>query len=276
MRLHLAVGTATEAINVLNDAKYPNILVSYAYKNVINKLDQEIESFIVDSGAFSAWNKGKVIDLEGYRDWALSQQDRPSKKFMAVNLDVIPGEKGRTSSQGERIAGIKQSLINADYLRDAGLPIMEVFHQDEPLSFLAELCDRLPVDGVLGISPRNDVSVKRKMEWQKVVLRYLIQRYGKSAFPRCHGLAVTSRQMLETFPYYSVDSSTWVSPAMYGSVVSEEGRLLKIKDNLLPIAPRNQQTGGLKTVLRMGVENLIILERSMTASWTARGISWKD
>lgn len=274
MRLHLALGTSPKWQSVINDIQVPNILVSFAYKGVIGMVPYKPQSYIVDSGAFSAWASGKSVDLKAYGDWALTQTEK-AERFVAVNLDVIPGEKGRTSTKAERLVGMRKSLENADYLRSLGLNIMEVYHQDEPLSFLGELCDRLPIDGVIGISPRNDVSVNKKIEWQNVVLRYLYQRYGKSAFPRCHGLAVTSKQMIESFPYYSVDSSTWVGAAMFGKFVNEDGKSGDTR-TLFKVSPRAGQTGAMQTAIRHTIENLFLMEQAITKVWTSRGIQWKD
>lgn len=275
MRLTFAMGMNPYQMALFNDIKPPNVLVSFAYSKVITEFKYKPEYFILDSGAFTAWNSGKSVDIDKYAEWAL-QNINAGTKLVAVNLDVIPGEAGRTSTRQERLDGMKQSLINADYLRSKNLEVMEVFHQDEPLSFLDTLLDRLPTGHILGLSPRNDVSVLKKDEWQQLVLRHLVNRYGKNKIPKTHGLAVTSMRLMKSFPYYSVDSSSWASAMRFGTFINEFGKSNKLE----AITPKNiGETYKKETVLvgmREAVENYIHIGDSITNLWKQRGVYWSD
>ena len=273
MHLYLAVSTTTDGRFVINDMRYDNILVSFAFAKAIQEYTYTPNRLMLDSGAFTAWTTGAEIDIAAYAEWALSMQERAGL-VRAVNLDVIPGEQGRTSTKQERINGMKQSLKNADWLRSQGLEVIEVFHQDEPKAFLLDLLSRLPVDGVLGISPRNDVSVMSKIKWQASVLKVMLAHAGSpAALPRTHGLAVTSRRMLEAFPYYSVDSSTWMSGFRYGRYVNERGGTSE-SDTMLPAAPKGAQPGPLNATTRRSITNLSHMAESVTTLWKMRGVSW--
>ncbi len=273
MHLFLAVSMTTHERRVINDTQYDNILVAFPYAKAMNELAYAPRRLLLDSGAFTAWTKGTEIDIAAYAEWALAMQDR-SPLVRAVNLDVIPGEEGRTSTKQERINGMKQSLKNADWLRSQGLEVIEVFHQDEPKAFLLDLLSRLPADGVLGISPRNDVPVASKIKWQQSVLRVMLAHAGSpQTLPRTHGLAVTSRRMLENFPYYSVDSSTWMSGFRYGSYVNERGGMSKT-NSILPTAPRAAQAGPLDATTRRSISNLTHMAESITTLWKSRGVAW--
>lgn len=275
MRLTFALGLNPYQVELFNEIQMDNVLVSFEYKSCLTKINYKPEYLVLDSGAFTAWNGGKSVDIVAYGDWVLDNRDA-AKRIVAVNLDVIPGEVGRTSTKPERTEGMKQSLANADYLRERGIDVMEVFHQDEPLIFLDTLLDRLPVGGILGISPRNDVNVNSKLEWQNVVLRHLYQRFGIAGMPKMHGLAVTSMRMLKGFPYYSVDSSTWASPMRYGSFVNEWGKMQPM-EAIMPARP-NQKIfrSGVLMGVRKSVEHYIHIGESMTTLWESRGIKWKD
>jgi hypothetical protein len=269
MRLYLAV-VLDHTIHVVNDMRYPHILASFAYYKVMDVFEYEPRNLILDSGAFTAWSVGKEVNLNDYADFA----DR-FPKAVVVNLDVIPGEKGRSSTPKERHEGMRQSIRNADFLRSRGLRVMEVFHQDEPLEFLDELCDRLPPGDILGISPRNDVHVGLRIEWQKSVLKHLLRRYKKpSKIPRCHGLAATSRSMLEAFPYFSADSSTWKTAPRYGSLRGPDQQMVKVQD-LLGRKITNTQRHHMQNMVRLAIEGAIQNERDMTELWKKRGIVWE-
>ena len=275
MRLTFALGSNPHSNILFNDMQPPNLLVSFAYKKTVNIFTYTPEYLILDSGAFTAWNSGKSVDIKAFGDW-VDEVKHKGKKTVAVNLDVIPGEVGRTSTKEERAQGMKDSIANANYLRNRGIEVMEVFHQDEPLVFLDELLDRLPINGILGISPRNDVNVSEKLEWQQVVLRHLYQRFGIKNLPKTHGLAVTSMRMMKQFPYYSVDSSTWSSAMRYGTMVNDEGKMRGMEE-IMPGRP-NQKVfaNGVNHALRKSLENYMHIERGITTLWKQRGVVWKD
>lgn len=274
MHLFLATATSPWGWRLVNDVEFPNVLVAFPYAKTFDYIDYQPQRVILDSGAFSAWNVGKSVDVKAYAEWVLAMRTR-FPNLRAVNLDVIPGEVGRTSTRAERAQGMRRSLANADYLRSQGIDVMEVFHQDEPKAFLDDLCDRLPIGGVLCVSPRNDVNVNLKLAWQNVVLRQLVARFGKTALPRTHGLAVTSRRMLQQFPYYSVDSSTWMSSFRYGTFVNEHGTMVGT-ERLLPQRPNVKQPAALDATTRRSIENLRQLAESITTLWARRGVQWTD
>jgi len=273
MRLTFALGLSHG--DMMNQIAPKNILVSYEYKNALAPVKWTPEYLIFDSGAFSAWSAGKKVDVVGYADWAVEA----SKNFphvVCVNMDVIPGQFGRTSTAAERKAGMALSLKNADYLRSRGLDVMEVFHQDEPREFLDLLISRQTEKGVLGISPRNDVQVGRKIEWQKTLTSYLFQTRGKN-FPRTHGLAVTSFDMLANFPYYSADSSTWSSPFRFGGYTNEMGKTSKVAKRYgVEKIAYSQSRESVRHLARQGIENQQRMGDAITTLWAKRGIVWED
>ena len=275
MRFTFAVNPNLYQLEMMADTKAQNVLVSYAYSKGAEEIKHYPEFLILDSGAFSAWTLGKPMDIVAFADWALSKQD-VAKKVVTVNLDVIPGEFGRSSTHTERIAGMKQSIENADYLRSRGLEIMEVFHQDEPLIFLDTLLDRLPYGQILGISPRNDMPVASKERWQSVILRHLVKRYGVKNLPKTHGLAVTAMRLMRGFPYYSVDSSTWAAPMRFGTFTNKWGKM-EPTENILPKrANISLASEGVRLAMRESVEAYIHIGKEMTTLWESRGVKWKD
>jgi hypothetical protein len=260
---------------LFNRIQYPYILSSFAYNKALPLLDYKPDEVTLDSGAFTAWSVGKQVDIAAYKDWAFELL--PSyPNLRCVNLDVIPAEKGRNSTKAERIDGMKRSVENADYLRAAGLRVMEVFHQDEPLEFLDLLLSRLPEGEVLCISPRNDVSLKAKAEWQQGLLKHIVANYGVANFPKTHGLAVTSKKLCLEFPYFSVDSSSYASPAMYGRVTDYDGKTISSKEFIgFDVRETKAHYKAMNFLLeRMLDENLKLGEMAATI-WSKRGISWK-
>lgn len=273
MRLTFALGGSHN--DMMNQIVPPNILISFEYKKALDTIEFDPEFLVLDSGAFSAWGAGRSTDIMAYSEWALEKTAK-FQRVVCVNLDVIPGTRGRTSTPMERRAAAEQSVKNADYLRGQGLNIMEVFHQDESQEFLDLLLSRLPSKGILGISPRNDVAVKQKLIWQKTLMNYLYPKFGTN-FPRTHGLAVTSYEMLCNFPYYSGDSSTWSAPFRFGGYTNRLGKTVRVADrynvNQLLYATSR---ASVRRMAREGIENQMRMGDAITTMWAKRGIVWSD
>lgn len=270
----MALASAPTSIGTMNQLKYPYILNSFAYAQGLDKLDYIPSDLTLDSGAFTAWNSGKSVDIAEYASWCLYwQEKRPNLR--AVNLDVIPGEAGRTSTEQERKDGMAKSLKNAEYLRGKGITIEEVFHQDEPFEFLDLLVSRLPKGEVLCISPRNDVSKQKRLLWLQKVLAHLVKTVGKDNLPKMHGLAVTSKDLMLAFPFYSVDSSTYANPARFGVTFDHDGRGITTKE-FLGINVRSGQDGAMRQMMVQSVDYYKKMQGLVTTTWKRRGIVWED
>ncbi len=275
MRFVFAIGYERRPNRLANEVRPPNLLISYAHAKHWAQILYEPDFLLIDSGAFTVWKAGQPANLHGFAQFAKSRlQARQGLKTLCINLDVIPGEFGRDSTAEERQLGMAESLRNADILRGYGLPIVEVFHQDEPWHFLDQLLERLPPKGVLALSPRNDVHAAARAGWLGQVLHHLVVRRGipLERFPRCHGLAATCRECLEAFPFYSADSSTWVNAFRYGSVVQRSGKQAK----MTTIFPSSTVGVAQMLTTRRTLRNLMELGQWATDLWAARGITFPE
>lgn len=235
---------------------------------------------ILDSGAFSAWSLGRTIDIAAYQAHAVRSTER-LPGLHVVNLDVIPGEKGRSSSAAEREDGMARSLEHADRLRAAGLKVMEVFHQDEPVEFLWHLCERRKPGELLGISPRNDQTTAARCRWLAALLGTMTARFGREALPPCHGLAATAPSFVQTFPFFSVDSAAWFYAESHGRMRDEYGRIGFV-DEMVYRRPgvstkgKGERRPVNNHALRQSIRNTLAIERTATSLWARRGIVWPD
>lgn len=217
MHLHLTTSTnVREAYEALRETQHKSTLLSFHYKAAQPRYEeyawsQDGARVLLDSGAFTAWSLGKQIDLQRYAEWALGVVAKWGDHLVqldAVNLDRIPGEKGRDATRAELQAAMRESIANADQLRAAGLRIVEVFHQDEPLEFLDELLHRLPPRSILALSPRNDVAVSERVKWLRgTVLPHLLTRYAPSDLPRMHGLAATAKAVMSGYQHLALQAT---------------------------------------------------------------------
>lgn len=285
MNLYFACAPARIHIGVLKDNKAKNLLFSYAFIKKPQKLIELIggdwpERIILDSGAFSMWSKGKEVNIEAYASFCTQFRDLLPKNIQLsiVNLDVLPGTWGHVPSKEDIAISAEKGWQNMLYLESLGLKVIHVFHQHEDFTIL----DKLKAHSdYIGISPANDVSMKEKMNWLNKVFLNLKDK------TKTHGFAVTSHKQLLGYPFYSVDSSSWVTPARFGrvAVLTDRGEIktfpYKSKDDVEKFWPYIAAMGIDKMAAnewhdRVGVAIKAYqkLEKLATTVWSNRGVIW--
>ncbi|HEY6019837.1 MAG TPA: hypothetical protein VIY48_08005 [Candidatus Paceibacterota bacterium] len=218
--------------------------VAHAVSADIQATEQPHE-LMYDSGAFTAWSRGKRVELDDLMrnyDSMLNQYGDKANAVWFISLDVIPGSPGRTALGDEIIEACRVSDENFSVLQKRyGARVLPVFHQNESLSRLHEVERMAPY---ICVSPRNDLPERARRNWAMEV-------HAKIPDKPTHGLATTGHAMLRHVPWTSADSATYVMVAMNGGVfrnsrlrilyVSEHSGLIKDKDKhyrTLPLAQR--------------------------------------
>lgn len=172
-------------------------------------------SLILDSGAYSAWVKKVDINIEEYIQFCL---DNLSYLDYIVNLDVIPGEWGQKSpSQEERERSASLGYKNYYYMIDRGIPkdkLIHVFHQGEEWAWLIRMVKEIPY---IGLSPANDRTTDEKRVWLDQCMDFVTDKTGMPLV-KFHGFGVTSFDLMLRYPWFSVDSTSWVLTGRFGSV----------------------------------------------------------
>lgn len=184
------------------------------------------ESFgIVDSGAFTVWNKGGVIKVA---DYGRKLVELLPHFDVAANLDVIPGKKGMAAAdytpaitEQAALAGWKNYMNLSFMLKSHGINpdrIMPIYHQGESMDWLKRMVDHGAT--YIGISPSNDYATSQRQHWLDDVFDYL---RSLPQIPKTHGYAVTSPVLMKQYPWMSVDSASWVQQGGYGCVSTPFG-----------------------------------------------------
>ncbi|MFP8489274.1 hypothetical protein ACKGJO_09225 [Gracilimonas sp. Q87] len=235
-----------------------NRLVSFAYPEQfgqwLHQTDDAPGNVILDSGAFSAWNKGREIDINEYIEYAhqcIAQGEKANKKVHVVNLDVIPGEAGemkginliRPKTRRKIDEAAKQGFDNMVRMKKEGITPIHVFHQHEHFRWLDKMLEQTDY---IGISPANDLSTKARRLWMDKVFTYL-NKTGANV--KTHGFGVTSIPDLKQFPWHSCDSASWVLLAAYGQVMwpvkgFKRGSVLSNSDyNVITVSEKSTKRG---------------------------------
>lgn len=255
---------------------YPHILISFAYDKDCSfferKLGYDPPDWLGDSGAFTAWTVGETIALDDLIAWCRFHVER-KPTFQCISLDVIPGQPGgnRQPTKREREKAIKESLANGDAMREAGLKIMEVFHVFEPLDHLELLLDRRQPGEVLGLGGMVGRGEGLKRDFADEVFRFVRDRAGGwQGIPPLHGLGISIRSPIAArYPWWSVDSSSWIAPAQYGKKVTRYGTL-KGDDN------RTSHRSVRHLYLVRALEGWLKQEAALTKMWAERGVTYAD
>lgn len=158
---------------------------------------QKVVLFL-DSGAFSAKTQGIEINLDEYI--AFVKEHLPYLSVYA-NLDVI-GDPEAT-------------LQNQKKMEAAGLKPLPCFHYGEPIKYLQYYLSRYDYIAFGGmVSPANT----SLMPWLDEMFSSYI--CGSDGIPKVkvHGFGLTSLRLMKRYPWYSVDSTSWVVTGRMGSV----------------------------------------------------------
>jgi len=227
---------------ILNEYKVRNYLLSFAVDAKAAKkfIGHDI---IIDSGAFSVWNKGGSIDINEYLKFCLKQP----QEWTFINLDVIP----KTGSSADDIEECcKKGFENFLFLKQHLKNVMPVYHYGDDIKWLHEYIKHADY---IGISPANDTHESIKREFLTEVFNITKDRI------KTHGLGYSSFKGLSMFPFYSVDSISWKRYQI--QIDTEKIGMLKCK--------------ALRFLERIRIKEFIELEKNITNIWKKRGVLWQ-
>lgn len=165
--------------------------------NKLNPGEQIVDLFL-DSGAYSAATQGVEINLEEYAEFVKKYQ-----KYISVfaNLDVI----------GDAEASYQNQLK----LEALGLNPMPVFHHNEPWEYLDLYIEKYDYIGLGGTARAGAVIRDRFLDecWTRICDK-------KTGIPKVkvHGFGLTSIRHMIRYPWYSVDSTSWVLTGRFGFI----------------------------------------------------------
>lgn len=134
---------------------------------------------------------------------------------MYACLDVIPGAPGRSATAKEREEAAAESWDNYLYMKTAGLDPLPVYHYGEDPKWLDNMisygCTYIGLGGLVGIP-----SEMRRL-WLDRVFTKITDEAG-NALIKTHGFGMTSLPLIFRYPWYSVDSTSWIKASMTGMV----------------------------------------------------------
>ena len=163
-------------------------------------------NLFLDSGAFSAWTQGVEIDIQEYIRF-IKEHEEVIEVY--ANLDVI-GMGGKQPN--EKTAEL--TLKNQKIMEEAGLNPLPCFHYGEPMNYLEYYVENYDY---LALGVAGNVG-KKLMPWLDVCFAdYICDKNGMPKI-KTHGFAVTSLSLMLRYPWWSVDSTSWVVTGRLGCI----------------------------------------------------------
>lgn len=166
-------------------------LVSFEYPSQISVIADSCESFLLDSGAFTAWNSGRQVDFDAYREWVRNGARHP--RFAGAFIpDVIDGDEDENDMH---------LLLWPDRL--GGIP---VFHLHERLERLDWLIERF---ACVAIGSSGKWRTPGANIWWDRMAEVLDVACDSDGFPRTklHGLRQLAPKIFTRIPYSQADSA---------------------------------------------------------------------
>ena len=188
-------------------AKY--ILESYHYvyrQSFVEKMRRDNAQIFLDSGAFSAFTMGVDIDIKAYC------------RYIQENIDVIENIDGAiVASVLDGIGDPQKTLDNQNEMERLGVRPLPCFHYGEDEKYLDYYVANYSYITLGGMVP---ISTPQLYHWlDRIWERHLTDGSGR---PKCrvHGFGLTTMPLVERYPWFSVDSSSWVQIARTGGMVT--------------------------------------------------------
>ena len=174
----------------------------------------------VDSGAYSAHTKGKVINVDEYIEFLNTYTEYFD---LFAQVDTIPGKYRQPKTLQELSEAPEHSWENYLYMRERIIDkdkLIPIFHQGDDFKHLRRMLEWTDENGnhipYIGISAAADVPSRYWDEW----LRLCFTTIRESSNPnvKTHAFGITSRRLLNTFPFTSGDGTTWIQKAIVGNI----------------------------------------------------------
>lgn len=229
--LYFAGATCNKLIDNVRDELRGScgLLFTFAdgVKSVTTRMDYLETKFFIDSGAYSIARSGREVSLEEY----ISFINSTTKPEVFASLDAIPFPELNSKTA---IECSKQSWNNyletVHNVREENKhKILPVYHFGEPLDYLETILNT-EIDGKLipymGLGGGNAGEFKRNVMYYSKVFDIISK--SKNPNIKVHAFGMTVPTLLEMFPFYSADSTTWLMTAVNGSIILDNRVMVNI------------------------------------------------
>ena len=221
-----------------------NLLESYHYihrQTFVDSIRADGRKVFLDSGAFSAFTKGIEVDLPKYCE------------YIKRNKDIIEHVDGTLlASVLDGIGDPLKTWQNQLAMEQLGVRPLPCFHYGEDERYLEWYIANYDYITLGGMVPISTPQLKLWLDriWEK----YLTDGSGRPRI-KVHGFGLTTVSLMERYPWYSVDSSSWVQIARVGGMMlMPEARVINVSNQSPQRRVEGQHIDTLTPLQRQAVE----------------------
>lgn len=224
----------------------PHLLESYHYvhkQSYVDAIRNSGDKIFLDSGAFSAYTLGVDIDLPTYC------------RYIQENIDIIRHDDGvMIASVLDGIGDAQKTYENQLAMEAHGVKPLPCFHAGEDeryLEWYVKNYEYITLGGMVGASTKQ-LSIWLDRIWGQ----YLTDGSGNPRI-KVHGFGITSVPLMEIYPWYSCDSSSWIQAASFGSVITPEHGPIQVSEKSPARHVAGQHVESYKELEKLYMKNLL-------------------
>ena len=243
-----------------------NLLESFHYigrQRSVDMIREDGRQVFLDSGAFSMWSLGAKVSIPDYCDYIKRNDDIIRKDDDAILASVM-----------DAIGDALGTYQNQMAMEAMGVRPLPCFHFGEDVRYLEHYIANYSYITLGGMVAQSTPQLKLWLDdiWEK----YLTDGSGRPKV-KVHGFGLTTPELMRRYPWYSVDSSSWVQIARVGGMLLlPEARVINVSDQSPQRRVEGQHITTLAPAMRKAVETKLIaagvdMERVMTlylGRWT--------
>lgn len=178
----------------------------YVHKqSYVDKMVADGVKVFLDSGAFSAFTKGVTVDIKGYCNYIKKHEAMIVKDDGVLCASVLDG-----------IGNPLLTWQNQKAMEQLGVRPLPCFHYGEDERYLEYYIANYEYITLGGMVP---ISNPQLFYWlDRIWEKYLTDGSGRPRL-KVHGFGLTAQPLMMRYPWYSVDSSSWVQAAAMGNIL---------------------------------------------------------
>ena len=185
------------------------------------------KKLFIDSGAFSVAHNGKTVDIDVYIEYINNHPDIP----IFVELDVIPYPVLNATTAKTCAEASWQNYLYMKERVTSPCFLLPLYHFGEPKEALlrilnTEVGGKLPE--YIGIGGRHGVSTDLQDKYFYEI--FSIIQASDNPNVKVHAFGMTVLKLLEKFPFYSADSTTWLQLGINGNITTEAYGIVNVSE----------------------------------------------
>lgn len=227
-----------------------NLLESFHYigrQRSVDMIRADGRKVFLDSGAFSMWSLGAKVDIAAYCDYIKRNDDiirHDDDAILASVMDAI----------GDALGTYQNQLA----MEAMGVRPLPCFHFGEDVRYLEHYVANYSYITLGGMVAQSTWQLKLWLDdiWEK----YLTDGSGRPKV-KVHGFGLTTPELMRRYPWYSVDSSSWVQIARVGGMLLlPEARVINVSNQSPQRRVEGQHLTTLPAAQREAIESKLVAE----------------